>query len=34
MGDLVMGCFSVVTGVGLIVYGRYFLKKLKSVGYL
>ena len=32
--DLVFGIGSLVTGVGLIVYGRYFLKKLKDVGYL
>jgi len=32
--DLVFGIGSLVAGVGLIVYGRYFLKKLKGVGYL
>jgi hypothetical protein len=31
---LVFGMVSFVTGVGLIVYGRYFLKKLKHVSYL
>lgn len=29
-GDLVFGLGSVVTGVGLILYERYFVKKLKS----
>jgi hypothetical protein len=32
--DLVFGIGSSVAGVGLIVYGKYFLKKLKDVGYL
>ena len=32
--DLVFGIGSLVAGVALIVYGRYFLKKLKDVGYL
>jgi hypothetical protein len=32
--DLVLGAASLVAGVGLIIYGRYFLKKLKNVGYL
>jgi len=32
--NLVMGGLSTVTGVLLIVYGRYFLKKLRSIGYL
>jgi hypothetical protein len=32
--DLVFGAGSLVVGVALIVYGRYFLKKLKDVGYL
>jgi hypothetical protein len=32
--DLVLGIGSLVAGVGLIVYGKYFLKKLKDVGYL
>jgi hypothetical protein len=25
---------SVLTGVGLAVYGRYFLRKLKHIGYI
>lgn len=33
-GDLAFGVGSVLAGVGLIVYERYFLKKLKNVGYL
>ena len=32
--NMVMGSVSVVIGVGLIVYGRYFLKKLRDVSYL
>ncbi len=32
--DVVYGIGSVAVGVGLIFYGRYFLKKLKDVGYL
>ena len=32
--DLVFGIASFAVGVGLIIYGRYFLKKLKDVGYL
>ncbi len=32
--DLLFGAGSVATGVGLIVYERYFLKKLKDVSYL
>jgi hypothetical protein len=32
--DLVFGLGSFAVGVALIVYGRYFLKKLKDVGYL
>ncbi len=32
--DLVFGIGSLAAGVALIVYGRYFLKKLKDVGYL
>ena len=33
-GDLILGVASLVTGVALIVYGKYFLKKLKNIGYL
>lgn len=32
--DLLFGLGSLATGVGLIVYERYFLKKLKNVSYL
>ncbi len=32
--DLLFGIGSLVVGVGLIVYERYFLKKFKGVSYL
>lgn len=32
--DLLFGIGSLGTGVGLILYERYFLKKLKNVSYL
>jgi hypothetical protein len=32
--DLLFGLGSLVAGVGLIVYERYFLKKLKNISYL
>ena len=32
--DLAGGIVSLLAGVGLIVYGRYFLKKLKNISYL
>jgi len=32
--DILFGISSVLGGVGLIFYGRYFLKKLKNVSYL
>ena len=32
--DLLFGLGSLATGVGLIIYERYFLKKLKNVSYL
>lgn len=32
--DLAMGVGSLLVGVALVVYGRYFLKKLKNVSYL
>ncbi|HAM72049.1 MAG TPA: hypothetical protein DCM86_10440 [Verrucomicrobiales bacterium] len=32
--NLGMGIASAVLGVALVVYGRYFLKKLKDVSYL
>ena len=31
---LVFGIVSALTGVGLIAYGRFFLKKLKNISYL
>ena len=34
MLDLLFGLGSLVAGVGLIFYERYFLKKLKDVSYL
>lgn len=33
-GDLWTGVASVAIGIGLIAYGRYFLKKLRNVSYL
>lgn len=32
--DLLFGIGSLATGVGLIIYERYFLKKLKKVSFL
>ncbi len=32
--DLVTGILSIVGGIALIVYGIYFLKKLKNISYL
>jgi hypothetical protein len=32
--DLIFGIGSLVAGIGLIIYERYFLKKLKDVSYL
>ena len=32
--DLMMGVASIAGGVALIVYGKYFLKKLKNISYL
>ena len=32
--DLVFGLGSLAAGIGLILYERYFLKKLKNVSYL
>ncbi len=32
--DLVLGIISLVLGIGLIWYGKYFLRKLKDIGYL
>ena len=34
IGELVSGLISIIAGVGLMVYERYFLKKTKDVGYL
>jgi ABC-type uncharacterized transport system permease subunit len=34
IADLATGVGSVFSGVGLLVYGRYFLKKLKNISYL
>jgi len=32
--DLIFGAGSAVAAVGLVFYGRYFLKKLKNISYL
>lgn len=32
--ELIFGITSIAVGIGLIAYGRYFLKKLKHIGYL
>ena len=32
--DLIFGIGSLLAAVGLVLYERYFLKKLKNVGYL
>ena len=32
--DLFLGLGSFVVAAGLVIYGRYFLRKLKHVGYL
>jgi len=32
--DLIFGLGSLAVGVALVVYGKYFLRKLKNVGYL
>jgi hypothetical protein len=32
--ELLFGIVSVLTGVGLAVYGRYFLRKPKHIGYI
>lgn len=34
MGYLAVALLSAVCGVGLIAYGRYFLRKLKHISYL
>jgi hypothetical protein len=33
-GDLLFGIGALLLGVAVIVYGKYFLKKLKKFGYL
>lgn len=33
IGDLILGLLSLVAALGLLVYGRYFLKKLKNIDY-
>ena len=33
-GDLIFGLGSLAAGVGLVLYERYFLRKLKKVSYL
>jgi hypothetical protein len=32
--DLVLGVVSIALAIGLIIYGRYFLRKLKDTSYL
>jgi len=32
--DLIVAIGSAVAGAALLIYGRYFLKKLKGIGYL
>ena len=34
MVDLLLGLLSIAGAVGLLVYGRYFLNKLKNIDYL
>ena len=34
LSDLVYGGGSLVVGVALVIYGRYFLRKLKNISYL
>jgi hypothetical protein len=34
LADLGFGLGSTALGVGLVIYGRYFLKKLKHISYL
>lgn len=33
VADLLLGLVALVGAVGLVVYGRYFLKKLKNIDY-
>lgn len=32
--NLALGCLSLAAGGGVVIYGRFFLKKLKNVSYL
>jgi len=32
--DLIFGIVSALSGVGLVIYGRYVLRKLKNISYL
>lgn len=32
--DLIFGIVSALSGIGLVIYGRYVLKKLKHISYL
>jgi hypothetical protein len=32
--DLLVGIAAILSGIAVILYGRYFLKKLKTTGYL
>ena len=34
VSDLVYGIASLIAAVGLVIYGKYFLKKLKHISYL
>ncbi|MEI8291341.1 MAG: DUF6358 family protein [Verrucomicrobiota bacterium] len=33
-GSVLLGAAAIVAGIFVIIYGVYFLKKLKSIGYL
>lgn len=33
-GYRLLGCLSLIAGVMVLIYGKYFLKKLKNVSYL
>ncbi len=34
VSELIYGLLALAVGIGLIIYERYFLKKLKKIGYL
>lgn len=34
IGPLLFGCGALLTGMGLVVYGRYVLRKLRGMSYL